>query len=413
MDSLLTPVAELSAVFTGGNEATGGSEPEDAGQSWRVDIVADDHGEIKPRRGVPQIRAHEFFGGLVQDNSAWMYPGEINGWPGITHLRLERIQGQLNPHSLVEHTEDVLKKAGQLIGLSSPVKCLWDHDSSTVEPGVVQDMLGCEYQRVSATMVRPFWSLRGWSQESPGFAFWVCAQQNHAVKVLYGKQMLDAADAGSISDIQGVCSSSQAVRAHHIVHRYWVPDEFPMSKDRFSWHALVLVEWDHGQFCTVLELGYRNGLGGYGAKSNWFHDRDANPPKLLTAFPGCMQMPWLTEVAEVRATDVEARNVKEFEEFLSHYTDKRFIAPCVFDSGAVRLAYRSQKDLMRYLLNYIQRDGGYRELSDNCQAFAADMFGFLTAKKNVKPYAEVHQALYTDRKHMFLYEPDMFDDDSE
>ena len=63
----------------------------------------------------------------------------------------------------------------------------------------------------------------------------------------------------------------QAVRAHMIAHRYSVAKE--NIKDMFTYHALVLVEWDHGKYTTIFELAWLNGLGGYGGKSNWIDDR--------------------------------------------------------------------------------------------------------------------------------------------
>ena len=38
---------------------------------------------------------------------------------------------------------------------------------------------------------------------------------------------------------------------------------------------------------------------------------------------------------------------------------------------------------MRYLLNYMGRDRRYTEKVRNCQAFAADFFGFVAGKKGI------------------------------
>ena len=218
--------------------------------------------------------------------------------------------------------------------------------------------------------------------------------------------METAAHADQLTDIPEVISSTaQAVRAHHIVHRYYQPNE--SITDKFTYHALVLLEWDHGQFCTVLELGFRNGLGGYGGKSNWFHDKNEKPTALFTAMPPEMKLPWDEDHAEIRVSDVEARNLEEFQEFLDKYTGSRFLDVQLVESTAVRITYRRQPDIMRYILNYIRADDTYTEMAYNCQAFVADLYGFLTAKRELKPFHEIHVPYYTNRAHLFLYDPDV------
>ena len=41
---------------------------------------------------------------------------------------------------------------------------------------------------------------------------------------------------------------------------------------RLTYHSAVLLEWDHGRHCTVVELATLNGVGGRRGKSNWLHD---------------------------------------------------------------------------------------------------------------------------------------------
>jgi hypothetical protein len=36
------------------------------------------------------------------------------------------------------------------------------------------------------------------------------------------------------------------------------------------YHAAVLIEWEHRQYCTIVEVAWRNGIGGYGGRSNWW-----------------------------------------------------------------------------------------------------------------------------------------------
>lgn len=71
--------------------------------------------------------------------------------------------------------------------------------------------------------------------------------------------------------------------------------------------------------------------------------------------------------------------------------------------------YRSKVDIARYLLNYIGRDRRYTEEFRNCQSFAADFYGFVAGKKDIKPFHVANRALYQNRSHLFIYNPDMFE----
>ena len=84
-----------------------------------------------------------------------------------------------------------------------------------------------------------------------------------------------------------------AVRAHAIAHRY--PVESETLRDQQTWHVAVpsstacafcarqwfltyleeltyscwsqvALEWSHGQFLTLVELAWLNGIGGYGGQ---------------------------------------------------------------------------------------------------------------------------------------------------
>ena len=90
-------------------------------------------------------------------------------------------------------------------------------------------------------------------------------------------------------------------------------------------------------------------------------------------------------------------------------TDHRFVDPQFTHSAPVRLHHRTQQDVARYLLNYMGRDQRYTEKVRNCQAFAADFFGFAAGKKGVEPFAPFLRPLYKQRAHLFLYDPSMYD----
>ena len=75
----------------------------------------------------------------------------------------------------------------------------------------------------------------------------------------------------------------------------------------------------------------------------------------------------------------------------------------------MRLWHRTHEDIARYLLNYMGRDRRYTEKVRNCQAFAADFYGFAAGKKGIEPFMPVLRPLYTPRAHLFLYDAAMYD----
>ena len=54
------------------------------------------------------------------------------------------------------------------------------------------------------------------------------------------------------------------------------------------------------------------------------------------------------------------------------------------------------------------RDRRYTEKVRNCQAFAADFFAFAAGKKGVEVFSSYLRPMYTQRTHLFLYDPDMY-----
>jgi len=161
----------------------------------------------------------------------------------------------------------------------------------------------------------------------------------------------------------------------------------------------------------VIELATLNGVGGRGGKSNWQEDKTEAAPALYRAMPAHMIAPWKGEFAEIRCSDVPAKNLNEFSAFIAKYTGPRlrFIDPHFSHSGPVRLYHRSQEDIARYLLNYMGRDRRYTEKVRNCQAFAADFFAFAAGKKGIEVFSPYLRPLYTNRTHLFLYDPRMYD----
>lgn len=127
-------------------------------------------------------------------------------------------------------------------------------------------------------------------------------------------------------------------------------------------------------------------------------------------FPPEMVCPWLTNATEVRAYDLNAKNLEEFKEYVKKYEGKgkRFVDPRFNFSHSCRLTFRSKKHIAQYLVNYVRRDASYNELKRNCQTLSADLCAFLAGKKEVQPFHPVSRIEYKNRSHLFLYDPGMF-----
>ncbi|KAL7523912.1 LOW QUALITY PROTEIN: hypothetical protein ACHAWF_002036 [Thalassiosira exigua] len=147
-----------------------------------------------------------------------------------------------------------------------------------------------------------------------------------------GTNLLDLFSRGSDGDALNT-------RASMISHRYSTGGRPERAKEALTYHSIVLLEWDHRKYSTVVEIGYLHGVGGCRGKSNWYDDRDAPAGSRLYA---------------------------------------------------------------TYLLDYIRRDCTYSEMRRNCQTMTADLVGFLAGKKDVQPFHPVNQIQYVLRLHLFL-----------
>jgi hypothetical protein len=192
-------------------------------------------------------------------------------------------------------------------------------------------------------------------------------------------------------------------------HRYAVKRESP--RDLITYHSICLLEWDHGQYMTVMETAFLNGIGGYKGKCNWYHDKDEPVTKLFQMLPPELVLPWRTSSAEIRVYDVEARTLDEFHAYLDRYkgNSHRFIDPRTSLSHPARLSFRSKKHIAQYLINYISRDSSYAELRRNCQTFAADMCCFIAGKKDIAPFHPVSRIEYQNRTYLFMYDSHLYE----
>lgn len=367
------------------------------GKKWHAQIVADDFfnrklctepGNLKPCRAVPHIKLSQLLKSLAQnERGGWMLSGELNEWPALQDLELVSITC----------------KVASVVGTS--IKRLWlqnakQQDAACDPISVLNALQGKKLRSLRATFRACDWTSFGWAPASPGFVFWYPALLDGCLRP--GQDMTDFARSDS------TCSSAKATRCHFISHRYAKATEG--LKDRIVWHGVILVEWSHGLFCSVVELAWLNGLGGYQGRSNWCRDKLDVPNQLFSSMPSAMKAPWQQHLAEIRMIDVPAKNLQEFEAFLHEFSGsgpldiamQRFFDPYVAYSGEVHLQHRSVADILQYLLNYITKNPEYEEARRNCQTFASDFFTLLTGQEAV-PTQAFCRALYKRRVMDFMY----------
>lgn len=355
---------------------------------WSDSAHCNDKGDIKPRRPILPVRSTDFFSSLVQTtDKRWIFSGVLNGWPGLTTLELLSITYRKH--------KTLLSKPG--------VKRAWVKGESTTPSWPTK--LKHPLDSVRVTLRLPPWSSFGWSPSSRGFVWWFTAQRKQPL-LLYGEDIMKQLKKDSVEEKreEPVCT-----KIHMFSHRYARPKE--TNKDKLTYHSALLVEWDHQQYTTVIELATLNGVGGRMGKVNWYHDKMETSPALYKAMATAMILPWKGELAEIRCSDVPAKSLEEFKEYVSMYVgcDKRFLDPHFHLSAYARLSYRSQSDIARYLINYRNRDERYTQEFRNCQTFACDFFSFVCGKKEVSPFAFVNRQGYINRSHLFLYDADLYD----
>lgn len=376
-------------------------DEENSGMVWHAELVSDAYrhpkhttkdGVLKPRRPKPQVRASRFFPCLQREpNGRWIYPGMLNAWPGLRNLQVLSVTyKQAGSWSVVRH---------------------WDYRKTpNTKPNLPKNIIDANKISMRVKLMAPEWSSKGWESDNPGYFFWFHAMEDKPW-MGFGESMIPSLLSRLEKAKQNV---PKAVRVHHIVHRY--PGKKRGAnlyresvKDKLVYHAGVLIEWDHGKYCSMVELGWLNGLGGYGGKSNWILDKNSKRPGLYRAMPGSMKKPWRAECAELRATDIGVKDLKEFKDFLRKYEGAglRFLVPEVASSANVRVSLSDQTHIMRYCLNYIRSDGTYNELLRNCQSFAADIYGFLAGLPDgaSKPYHSLCRIGFKPRRDHFLFDP--------
>jgi hypothetical protein len=358
--------------------------------------------EIKPRRPTLPVRASQFFSSLTKvhdgpnGTSRYIFHGVLNGWPSLRSFELMALEYRRGSTSIPEIISGPMAKHN--IVWKKTWRSAADHHHKGGPTGAREETpILKEPNRVYRAKLRgPPWSSLGWSEDSPGFCFWYEAQRPEGPRLSYGTNMLK------------LVGEAQCTHIHMLSHRYANIRESP--RDRLTYHSVCLLEWEHGEHCTVVEAAYLNGIGGFKGKSNWYDDKDEPICGLYRAFPPEMVSPWISTSAEIRCFDVAARTLAEFKGFVKKYEgpERRFVDPHFTFSHAARLTFRTKSQIAQYLLNYITRDSTYAELKRNCQTFTADLCSFLAGKKNVPPFHPVSRIDYQNRTYLFLYDSHMY-----
>lgn len=207
---------------------------------------------VKPRRPSMPITSSDLFSSLTKipglQQPRWIFHGVLNGWPALTCLELVSLQSR--------RTEGLLVSARDFITGRRTWMHHWRADLEGKEdkdPEIIDDT------RIYRAKLRGApWTSIGWSKDSPGFVFWYEPMHPGGSRLKYGTDLVEAVTTDDI------CTA-----VHMVSHRYAVARESP--KDKLTYHSIVLMEWDHGMYCTVVEGAFLNGLGGYNGRFTLFH----------------------------------------------------------------------------------------------------------------------------------------------
>lgn len=279
---------------------------------------------IKPRRPSLPVTFHDFFSSITAiagpQGARYIFYGVLNGWPSLRCFEVVGVEQRRHSGPMPSFI------SGQILWNS-----IWKADAEGAE-GI--EPKPTDKNKIYRVKLRGApWSSQGWSKESPGFAFWFEAQRPEGPRLVYG------------TDMTKMLGGEKCTYVHNISHRYAVVRESP--RDRLTYHSIVLLEWEHGQYMTVVEAAYLNGIGGYKGKSNWYDDKDDGSPALYRVLPPEMICPWKTTAAELRGYDVKAKNLDEFKEYIARYqgSTKRFVDPHFTFSHPARLTFRSKSQI--------------------------------------------------------------------
>ncbi len=183
--------------------------------------------------------------------SKWIFSGVLNGFPGLKNLELLKIEYK-----------------STLVPRFRTHWSTYDNhqDKSPTYPKKVIGLM-----EVRAQLREPGWSAMGWSKDSLGYVLYYQPPETRKVpRVLYGTNIIKQLEEDRYEQVRVVDGrlqpSPKCVKVHMISHRYAMINE--KWKNRITYHSFAFLEWDHGKYCTVIELAFLNGLGGYNGRCN-------------------------------------------------------------------------------------------------------------------------------------------------
>lgn len=363
---------------------------------WKMRLLPDDFddpthvlpdGKVRARKRPPHAKVSDFFSNLEEHGGAYFHRGPLNGWGGLTHLMLISIT-TAEPKSTL---------------CSQEITPLWQHGAGLPlpDPSLIT-------KRTRAVLRAPSWTKVGWMPGSPGRIFWYSTKHGEP-RIITGERGLQTL----LSDDPAI-RLSELKAVHMYTHRYAVVD--PTFRDTQNWHSIMLMEWEHRLFTTVVELAWANAVGGFGGKANWVEDKLAPETmlnKTIMASHKCMQLPFDSTKSEIRMYDMDAKDKAEFDAFIHKYSDtgdlplarQRFHYPDNNESADCKLRRCRAQELYEFILNYIRRVPDYRLYSLNCQTFSTDLFSFLTGSRGKTPYGNIIKPSYRQHFFAFVYPP--------
>jgi len=220
---------------------------------------------IKPRRASLMVLADDFFSSLIKTDEKqprWLFSGVLNGWPSLVLLEVQSItvsiKGTIVPS---------MKR-----GIAPVTRRTWSYKKEGLKgiaPNFPEAKLGIiRHEQVRVRLRAPGWTSKGWSKNSPGYAWWFEANREKP-RLLHGLDMIRIPQKEIGETVDPICT-----HVHMFSHRYAVGGrKMENPKERFTYHSAILLEWDHQKYVTVVELALLNGLSGYSGKSNWYDDK--------------------------------------------------------------------------------------------------------------------------------------------
>ena len=225
-----------------------------------------DNKTIKPRRASLPITETDLFSSITKieapdGRKRYIFHGVLNGWPALQNLELLALEQKRDLNAIPNPKDLLMGKISWTTVWQASVE-----GAKGIEPAL-KDRTRIHRAKLKAAP----WSAIGWSKNSPGFVFWFEAQRPEGPRVCYGTDLTRC-----------LSNAEKCTSVHMISHRYGRLKESP--RDRLTYHSICVLEWDHGEYCTVVESAYLNGMGGYQGKSKFSMTNRLTPmTELLTA----------------------------------------------------------------------------------------------------------------------------------